>query len=115
MTHTNPIWLKKSKFVAAKENNLSASDEAEALTADILGWIAADTTRMGRFMALSGLTGDTLREAAMAPDFPLGVLNFLMSHEPTLLAYCNDRGTDPQRLADIWHRLEAASPHENAP
>lgn len=87
------------------ENNL----ETEVLCADILGWIAADETLMGRFLALSGLTADTLRQASREPGFYSGILAFLMGHEPTLIAFCESRGIAPEHLVEVWNRLEGAS------
>lgn len=80
--------------------------ETEVLCADILGWIACDETLMSRFLALSGLTADTLRQASMEPGFYSGILAFLMGHEPTLIAYCEDRNLAPERLVEVWQRLE---------
>ena len=89
--------------------------ETETLSADILGWIAADETQMSRFLALYGLTADTLQQAAAEPGFHAGVLGFLMSHEPTLIAYCTDRDYSPERVAEIWQLLEAQTPFESSP
>ena len=89
--------------------------ETDGLCADILGWIATDETQMNRFLALSGLSADTLRQAAAEPGFHAGVLGFLMSHEPTLIAYCNDRDILPERVAEIWQALEGQSPFEGSP
>ncbi|MCR9134864.1 MAG: DUF3572 domain-containing protein [Alphaproteobacteria bacterium] len=92
------------------ENNL----ETELLCADILGWIAADETLMARFLALSGLTADTLRHASTGSGFYSGVLAFLMGHEPTLIAYCEDRDTAPERIVEVWQKLEySAHPDAN--
>lgn len=96
-------------------NDISQSDRITTLTADILAWIAADATRLDRFLTLSGLTTANLRAAAREPGFPLGVLNFLMSHEPTFLDYCNQRDMDPQDLSDLWQRLDAAGSAEVSP
>ncbi len=89
--------------------------ETDSLCADILGWIAADDTQMSRFLALSGLSADTLRQAAAEPGFYAGVLGFLMSHEPTLIAYCDNREIPPERIAEIWQMLEAQTPYEGSP
>ena len=89
--------------------------DPDALCADILGWIAGDETLMRRFLDLSGLTVDNLRAASLEPGFQAGVLGFLMSHEPTLMAYCDARGVAPEHVAACWHRLEHPSYDENQP
>jgi len=89
--------------------------DTDRLCADILSWIAGDETLMMRFLALSGLSADTLRAASREPGFRAGVLGFLMSHEPTLIAYCNERDIAPEHVAETWHRLEGASRGEVVP
>ena len=83
------------------ENKLETAE----LCADILTWIASDDTLMSRFLALSGLTVDGLRDASREPEFLVGVLSFLMGHEPTLLAYCEARDVAPERLVEVWQRM----------
>jgi len=77
--------------------------ETMNLCADILSWISADDQMMSRFWALSGLTPDTLRDAAGQPGFAAGVLDFMANHEPTLLAYCEDRNISPQTVVNAWY------------
>jgi len=79
-------------------------NDPAVLCADILTWIANDGELLERFWALSGLTPETIRQASAAPGFAAGVLDFLMNHEPTLLAYCASRRIKPESIADAWHR-----------
>lgn len=109
VTLSNVIWLKKSKLVHTNRFKTENKLETDVVCADILGWIAADETLMTRFLALSGLTADTLRQASTEPGFYSGILTFLMGHEPTLLAYCEDRNVAPEALVEIWQRLEHGS------
>jgi hypothetical protein len=109
------IWLKKSKLVDSNRNKSENKVETEFLCADILGWIAADETLMTRFLALSGLTVETLRQAAQEPGFYAGVLGFLMGHEPTLIAYCEARGIAPESVVEVWQKLEQTTPYETNP
>lgn len=114
-TDSSAIWLKKSKLVDLNRNKTENKIETESLCADILGWVAADETLMARFLALSGLTVDTLRQAAQEPGFYSGILGFLMGHEPTLIAYCDARDIAPERVVEVWQRLEQATPYETNP
>ncbi|KQT86305.1 DUF3572 domain-containing protein [Aurantimonas sp. Leaf443] len=79
--------------------------EAEGLAIDALGFIAADATLLPRFLALTGLDASDLRRAAAEPGFLAGILAFLLSHEPTLLAFCSAEGADPARVAAAHARL----------
>lgn len=73
--------------------------EAEALAVAALAFIAADRTLFDRFLALTGLEVQALRQAAATPGFLPGVLDFILAHEPTLLAFAADARADPTRVA----------------
>jgi hypothetical protein len=62
----------------------------------ILGWLANEPELLGRFLALTGTDPSSLRHAAADPGFLAGVVDFLMGHEPTLLAFCEATGTRPE-------------------
>lgn len=77
-----------------------------------LSYIAADEDEMGRFLALTGLSAGDLREAANSPGFLVGVLDFFMGFEPTLLKFAEEAAINPEDIAtaravlagpeDIW-------------
>ena len=91
------------------------NEQTMALCADILSWVSADDEMMSRFWALSGLTPETLRNAAAQPGFAAGVLDFLANHEPTLLAYCEDRQISPQTIVNAWYSENGDPPQEENP
>lgn len=74
-------------------------EAAEMLAIDALGWMAGDDDTLNRFLALTGLTTGDLRSAASEPGFLAGVLDYLASDEPLLLAYAEHAGIPPQRIA----------------
>lgn len=84
------------------------------LAVDILSWIAADPDLMSRFLAVSGLSIDNLRDAAGEPGFLAGVVGFVMAHEPTLLAYCDARDAEPDVVASAWRALGGDSEYETS-
>ena len=88
----------------------AAREGAEALAIAALGWLAADEERLDRFLALSGLTPQTLRRAAAAPDFLASVLDHILAHEPTLLAFAADEKRDPAEVERDRHRLDRGRP-----
>ncbi|MBO0662646.1 DUF3572 domain-containing protein [Jiella sp. MQZ9-1] len=63
-----------------------------------LGFIAADEKLLPRFLALTGLDPAQLRDAAREPGFLPGVLDFMLGHEPTLLAFCQASGVTPETV-----------------
>lgn len=80
-------------------------DAAEQTAVAVLGWLASETDMLGRFLALSGLEAGQLREAVNHPDFLAGMLDFVMAHEPTLLAFCEGSGTKPEAVAAAWRHF----------
>ena len=69
---------------------------AEETAIAILGWLANEPELLGRFLALTGTDPTSLRRAVEDPGFLAGVVDFLMSHEPTLLAFCAATDTRPE-------------------
>lgn len=69
--------------------------EAETLALTALAWIAEDDDRLGRFLALTGLDGDTLRARAADPAVLAGVLDCLLGDESWVIAFAEDSGIDP--------------------
>lgn len=84
------------------ENITAGSDQAEQTAVAILGWLASEPEMLGRFLALSGLQAVQLREAVNDPGFLAGMIDFLVSHEPTLLSFCEATGTSPQTVETAW-------------
>lgn len=70
-------------------------DQAEMLAIEALQYIAGNSEELSNFLALSGLSPVDLPDAAASPTFLSGVLDYLMGHEATLLAFAADRGHDP--------------------
>ncbi|MET3775302.1 DUF3572 domain-containing protein [Rhizobium alvei] len=75
------------------------NESAEAIAIAILGWLSEHGDLMGRFLALSGLEASALRQLAGDHGFYGGLTGFLMNHEPTLIAFCADTGTETATVA----------------
>ena len=78
---------------------------AEDMAVAALTFIAQDDERLGRFLALSGLESGNLREAAAEPGFLVGVLDYLSSDEPLLLAFAANFQIDPTAIATAQRLL----------
>ncbi len=61
-----------------------------------------------RFLSLSGLSGSDLGAMASDTAFQVGVLDFLLNHEPDLLAFVKARGLAPEAPAAARNVLESA-------
>jgi hypothetical protein len=83
------------------KTNTSAAN-AEGTAAAVLGWLASEPEMLGRFLALSGLQANQMRHAVSDPGFLAGMIDFLMGHEPTLLAFCEATGIKPETVAAAW-------------
>lgn len=60
---------------------------------------------LGRFLALSGLEASQLRQSVDDSGFLAGMLDFLMGHEPTLMAFCAATDTRPETVVAAWRQL----------
>ena len=78
---------------------------AEDMAVAALTFIAQDGERLGRFLALSGLEPRNLRDAAAEPGFLVGVLDYLSSDEPLLLAFAANFQIDPTAIATAQRLL----------
>jgi len=71
-----------------------------------LAWVVSDQDRADRMLALTGLTGDDLRDRAMEPAVLAAVLGFLEAYEPDLIACAEALDMPPQALVDARGTLE---------
>ncbi len=80
-----------------RQSGAGRSDQdgaAAELAIAALTFIAQEPERLGRFLALSGIGPESLREAAREPDFLLGVLDYVVADEALLVefaGYSDDR------------------------
>lgn len=79
------------------DNAMNADRESIAIGA--LSWIASDGEMMNRFLGLTGIEPDQIRDVAAEPGFLAAVLDFLLAHEPTLIRFCEDNAIDPKLVA----------------
>jgi len=68
------------------------------LALQALGWVLTDGERADRFLALTGLTPDTLRAGLGEPAMLAAVLDFLANHEADLVAAADALEVDPAIL-----------------
>jgi len=71
---------------------------AEILALKGLAYLANSDGPLDRFMALSGAGADELRERAGEPEFLAAVMDFLLSDEELLVAFCEDASIDPRDM-----------------
>ena len=74
-------------------------EQAEAIAIRALSYIASEQELLPRFLALSGIEAGQIRQAAREPGFLAGVLQFVLAHEPTLIAFAEASGIPPGDVA----------------
>jgi adenine/guanine phosphoribosyltransferase-like PRPP-binding protein len=79
---------------------------AETLALSALGWTLQDDGRASRFLALTGLTPETLRARVGDPDFLAAAVHFLEGYEPDLVACAEALGIAPASLVAARRELE---------
>ncbi|SHM04520.1 Protein of unknown function [Roseibium suaedae] len=74
-------------------------DKAQEIATDALIYLTREPELTGRFLAVSGIGPESIREAAQEPGFLAGVLEFFMGDEALLLSYCENAGLRPTMMA----------------
>ncbi len=71
---------------------------AEKLAISALSYLASEPERLGAFLAASGIGPEAIRESAADPAFLSGVLDYVASDEPLLLAVSEHAGVSPETV-----------------
>ena len=74
------------------------TNDGETIALMALAWIMADDQRAERFLALTGLTPEAMRDRIDDPALLAAVLRFLEGHEPDLIACAEATGIAPAQL-----------------
>ncbi len=83
----------------------ATNDDPTALVLLALAATLAESRRAERFLALTGLDADQLRERIGDPGLLSAVIGFLESHEPDLIAVAEAIGSTPERLVAAGRSL----------
>jgi hypothetical protein len=90
----------------------SNPDSARSLAVSALAFIAADATRLSRFLDITGLGPHNLRTAAADPTFLTSVLDYLVADEPLLVGFASDAGLKPEVVVRAHGALRKPSDGE---
>jgi hypothetical protein len=71
---------------------------AEMVAIRALGFIADEPDRLGRFLALTGIGPESLRDAAREPNFLLGVLDYLAADDSLLHDFAAANELEPETV-----------------
>ncbi len=85
-------------------------DSAQAIALQALAHIVSEEDWRQRFLALSGLSAEELRQAAQEPELLAGVLDFVLADEPLLTDFCDAASIPPEQPAQARTYLPGAAP-----
>jgi hypothetical protein len=88
----------KSMALGSSRGGVQSVD-AEAVAIRALDGLAASPERLGRFLALTGLSPQSIRDVASSPGFLAAVLDHVTADEPLLLAISAETGISPEAFA----------------
>lgn len=80
-------------------------EQAEGIAIRALAHIAGSEELLPRFLSISGIDASDIRQAAQAPGFLAGVLQFILAHEPTLLDFCQAADIPPSMVSTAARSL----------
>lgn len=78
---------------------ICSEEESFALALQVVAWALSDQTRAERLLSLTGLDPQTLRESLTQPATLRAMLDFVLDHEPDLMACAADMGVAPGDIA----------------
>ncbi len=88
-----------------KRRSAPTAEEAETMALAGLGFLAEDSARLSRFLAMTGIEPDQLRTVAGAPETLLAVLDYLLGDESLLLVFAASKGFAPETVEPTRHAL----------
>jgi hypothetical protein len=74
------------------------AEAAESLAIQALTYLAAEPEQLGRFLAITGIGPERMRVVAREPNFLAGLLDYVASDEPLLIAFAAQAGIDPAEI-----------------
>ena len=80
-------------------------DTAQAVALNALSFILSEDGLKDRFVALSGLDGGDFRARISDRDFHVSILEFLVNHEPDLIAFAENTNEQPENVVSAWRVL----------
>ena len=82
-------------------------NDPQAVALAALAAVVSDERRAERFLALTGIGTDELRQRAGDPQLLAALIAFLEAHEPDLVAVAEQAGVTPAELIEARRALEA--------
>ncbi|MGD0190716.1 MAG: DUF3572 family protein [Rhizomicrobium sp.] len=84
------------------------TDAAETLALEALAWLAGSETELSRFIEISGIDAGEIRSRAHEAAMLRSVLDFVLSEDERLLAFCAAENLEPKDVHMARHVLDGA-------
>ncbi|MBO9581758.1 MAG: DUF3572 domain-containing protein [Sphingobium sp.] len=84
---------------------ISSEEETVALALRVVGWTVSEQGRAERMLSLTGLDPQTLRENLTHPATLRAMLDFVLDHEPDLIACAHHLAVKPEAIAAARRNL----------
>ena len=81
------------------------SETHEIIAIQALGFVLNQDSLRDRFIALSGVDAAQLKDMLSDHAALASILEFLISHEPDLIAAAEDQSAKPEDLIKAWRAL----------
>jgi hypothetical protein len=93
---------------------MKTKDDAELLAIEILGFIGSDSDRLSRFLGVTGLGVENLRETAKLPLFLPAVLDYAAAN-PEMLTELHAKANIPPANVEAARTKLSLEPSEATP
>ncbi len=77
-----------------------------------INYIVSSDELRDRFLALSGLSPNELKENLIELSFQASILEFLLSHDPDLISFAEEFNQKPENIVAAWRALGGGAGHE---
>ena len=99
-------------YAHGKARSSTDLSQAQETAVAALSWLAEDSERLQRFLAVSGLGPQNLRSAADDPGFLGAILDYLAADESLLVAFATHINLAPEIVMQARLRLSAREPRD---
>ena len=90
------------------KRGVGSGKDAETIGVEALSFLASNPEVLQRFLDVTGMEAGQLREAASKPSFFVGLLDFILAHEPTVLDFAAAAALDPTEIGMAREKLAVA-------
>lgn len=77
------------------------SEELAEVAVEVLIWLSDHPDILARFLDVSGVQPQEIRASMARPAFQRGLIEFVMNHEPDLIAFSAERAIPLGRVAAL--------------